>query len=378
MRIPRFLPAFAVMVAAITTAGAIHAGNSPEKTPAPHTDLRPEPPTEPRPVVSQIAGEIVSTARDYIGMVAARVEVDLGFPVSGTIATRRVNLGDTVRRGDILAQMDPETLDAGAWAARAGVVVATNHLASARDAMERQRTLVERGVDSQSQLEDAERGFAAARARLTQAQADLARAEDLLNSTTLHAPYDGVITVVMVEPGAAVSTGQAVVRLASTDEREVVIDLSEVELAALPEAVEFEAKLLAVRNTSAAIRLQSIDPVADSQTRTRRVHFSLINPAASFRIGALVRVEPPRHGTRAIMLPKSAILQTDAGPQVLRVSRPDGVVRHVPVTLGPELGTEPGNTRVLVNSGIELGQEIIIKGIHSIKDGQIVGPRVRK
>jgi RND family efflux transporter MFP subunit len=327
----------------------------------------------PRPVVSQIAGETVEAARDYIGMVSARIEVDLGFPVSGTIATRPVNLGDTVDRGDILAQLDPETLDAAAWAARAGVVVASNQLASARDTMERERTLVERGVESQSRLEDAERGFAAAKARLAQAQADLARAEDLLDSATLRAPYDGVITFVMSEAGAAVSTGQAVVRLASTSEREVVIDLSEAELAALPEKAEFEASLLAVRNTSATIRLRSVDPVADSQTRTRRVHFALVDPVSSFRIGALVRVEPPRGGGRVVILPKSAILQGDDGPHVWLVSRPDGIARRVPVILGPELGD-----RVLITSGVDIGQEIIIKGINSIEDGQSVGPRVRR
>ena len=330
-----------------------------------------EPTLAPRPVVSQIAGETIESTRDYIGIVSARVEVDLGFPVSGTIATRRVSLGDTVRRGDILAQMDPETLEAGTWAARAGVVVATQQLASVRDEMERERTLVERGVESQSRLDDAERAHAAALARRAQAQADLARAEDLLNSATLHAPFDGVITHVAAEAGAAVSTGQAVVRLAGTREREVVVDLSEAELAALPHNAEFEARLLAVRDTSAAIRLQSVDPVADSLTRTRQAHFALVDPPPGFRIGALVRVLPPRNGTRAIVIPRSAILRVGEGAHVWLVSRPDGVVRLTPVTIGQELGN-----RVLVSSGIRAGQEVVIKGINSIKDGQIVGPRV--
>lgn len=326
----------------------------------------------PRPVVSRIAGEAVETTRDYIGMVSARVEVDLGFPVSGTIASRSVNLGDTVHEGDILGQLDPETLEAGVWAARAGAVVATHQLDSARDAMERERTLVERGVESQSRLEDAERAHSAAVARLAQAQAALTRAEDLLNSATLYAPYDGVVTSVMAEVGAAVSTGQAVVRLAGTKQREIVIDLSEAELAALPRNAEFEASLLAVRDTAAIIRLKSIGPVADSRTRTRRAHFSLIDPTAGFRIGALVRVLPPSNGNRVIMVPNSAILMLEDGPHVWLVSRPDGTVQRTPVTLGRDLGN-----RTLVTAGISLGQEVIIKGINSIKDGQIVGPRVQ-
>ena len=350
-----------VLILAVAVARAGHAEKSPEHS-------------EPlRPVVSQIAGETVDSARDYVGIVSARVEVDLGFPVSGTIATRTVGLGDPVRQGDILAQLDPESLEAGVWAARAGVVVATHQLASERDTMERERTLVERGVESQSRLEDAERAHAAASARLAQAQAALKRAEDLLNAATLYAPFDGVITSVLVEAGTAVSTGQAVVRLAGTEDREVVIDLSEAELAALPRNSEFEAKLLAVRDTVAAIRLESIDPVADSQTRTRRAHFSLVDPPPAFRIGALVRVLPPRNGSRAIVIPISAILNHKDGPHVWLVSRPDGMVRRAPVTLGQDLGN-----RVLITSGIDMGQEVIVKGINSIKDGQIVGPRVRQ
>jgi len=349
------------LVLAGTLSGMGHAGDTPDSTDA----------SAPRPVISHIVGETVESTRDYVGMVSARVEVDLGFPVSGTIATRSAKLGDTVRQGDILAQMDPETLEAGAWVARASVVVATQQLASARDAMQRERTLVERGVESQSRLEDAERAHAAALARLAQARAALARAEDLLHSATLRAPFDGVITSVEVEAGASVSTGQAVVRLADTQKREVVIDLSEVELAALPRDAQFEARLLAVRNSSAVIRLQSIDPVADSRTRTRRVHLSIVDPPPSFRIGALVRVLPPRSGSRAIVIPGSAILRDKDGPHVWLVSHPDRKVHRVPVTLGQKL-----DNRVLVSSGISVGQEVIVKGIHSIKDGQIVGPRV--
>ena len=357
-----FLPA--LILALVNPLAGFAGGKSEDTADAVHA---------PRPIVSQIAGETVESARDYIGIVSARVEVDLGFPVSGTIATRRVNLGDSVLQGDVLAQMDPETLEAGAWAARAGVVVATQQLASARDEMERERTLVERGVESQSRLEDAERAHAATLARLTQAEAALARAEDLLNSATLHAPFDGVITYVAAEAGAAVSTGQAVVRLAGTREREVVIDLSEAELAALPQNAEFEARLLAVRDTSATIRLQSIDPVADSRTRTRQAHFALVDPPPGFRIGALVRVLPPRIGNRAIIIPGSAILRDGEGTYVWLVSRPDGVVHRTPVTLGQELGE-----RVLISAGISSGQEVVIKGINSIRDGQIVGPRVHR
>ena len=331
------------------------------------------PQSAPRPVVSEIIGENLTTARDFIGTVSARVEVALGFPASGTIASRPVSLGDTVQKGDILAQLDPEALEAGAWAARASVVIATQQLKSAEDALEREKTLVARGVESQARLEDAERAFAAATARLEQARSALVRAEDILDSAMLRAPHDGVITLVLAEPGASVSAGQPVVRLAGTDEREVVIDLSEAELAVLPKDAVFNTSLLAVEEVSAKIRLRSVDPVADSRTRTRRAHFTLLDPPEEFRIGALVRATPPQNATQIMTIPTAALLQDENGVFVWIVTRPDGVMHKTNITLGDDLGE-----RVIVKSGLQKDQEVVIKGIHSIKDGQIVGPRVGK
>ncbi len=327
----------------------------------------------PRPVVTEITGESPEVIQEYVGTVTARTETDLGFPASGTIASRPVSLGDTVQKGDILARLDPEALEAGAWAARAGVVIATQQLKSAEDALERERILVERGVESQTRLEDAERKFAAAKARLEQAEAALVRAEDILDSATLRAPHAGVITLVLAEPGASVSAGQPVVRLAATEEREVVIDLSEAELAVLPQGAQFSARLLAVSEITADIRLRSVDPVADTRTRTRRAHFTLIDPPAEFRIGALVRAIPRPNDIKVMTIPASAILSDGTGNYVWVVMRPEGKVQKTAITLGENLGG-----RSIVTSGLDKNQEVIIKGIHSIKDGQIVGPRVDK
>lgn len=327
----------------------------------------------PRPVVSEIIGEDPDTARDFIGTVSARTEVDLGFPASGTIASRPVSLGDTVKEGDVLAQLDPEALEAGAWAARAGVVIATQGLKSAQDALDREKILVERGVESQARLEDAERQFAAAKARLEQAKAALIRAEDILDSAVLRAPHDGVITRVFAEPGASVSAGQPVIRLAATDEREVVIDLTESELAILPKQALFDATLLAVSTVHAQIRLRSIDPVADTRTRTRRGHFSLLDAPEEFRIGALVKARPQLEDIKVMTIPANAVLYDNGEPFVWVISRPEGKARKTAITLGQTLGE-----RSIVTSGLQINQEILTKGIHSIKDGQIVGPRVGK
>jgi RND family efflux transporter MFP subunit len=327
--------------------------------------------TAPRPVVSVIADLQNALAVSYVGTVSAKVEVALGFPMIGTIAERPVSQGDTVREGEALAQLDPEDLDASVRAAEAGVSVAEAQANSASDARDRARELAARGVGSQIRLDDAERGLVAAKARLEQAEAALARARDMRALAILKAPWDGIVTQVYEDSGATLAAGQPVLQLSSTGDREVVIDLNEAEAAALKPGAEFMARLVADSSVSAMARLDRIDPVAEKSTRTRRAHLLLMAPPAAYRLGALAHVVRATAADAAIVLPRTAILDTAAKPAVWVVDRSSNAVRRTPVQLGEELGGY-----AIVTSGLSAGDEIVTRGIHSLQDGQIVGPRV--
>lgn len=325
----------------------------------------------PRPVVSVIVNPEAGLPVTFVGSVSAKIEADLGFPTAGTIAERPVSAGDSVTQGQVLARLDPEDLDAALRAAEAGVTVAEAQLRSATDARDRADVLARRGVGSATRLEDAQRALVAAEARLEQARADAARARDLLALATLPAPQDGVVTAVLAEPGAAVAAGQPVVRLAATGEREVVIDLTEQDVATYPEGARFTARLVANPEIAAGAVLSRIDPVAFAATRTRSAHLTLEDASPAFRLGALVRVTPEARADAGVALPAAAILDADAAPAVWIVDRTGDRVHLRPVTLGPALGEF-----VLVSSGLSAGDEVVTKGIHSLEDGQIVGPRV--
>ena len=328
-------------------------------------------PQEPRPVVSVIVRPEASLPVSYVGTVSARIETDLGFPLAGIIAERPVSAGDVVATGQVLARLDPEELDAGLRAAEAGVAVATAQLRSARDATDRARELAARGVGSETRVEDAERALVAAEAGLEQAAATFARARDLFDFATLTAPQPGVVTGVFAEPGAALAAGQPVLRLAGTGEREVLIDLSEQDVANIDIGIRFGVQLVANPAITTSAVLTRIDPVAERTTRTRRLHLTLESPPESFRLGALARVSPSAGPDAAVVLPRAAILVTDGSQAVWRVDRADHSVQRIPVTLGIDIADF-----VVVTGGLAAGDEVIVKGIHSLKDGQIVGPRV--
>lgn len=334
-------------------------------------DSAPAADAAPRPVVSEIVAPSGELAVSFIGTVAAKVEVDLGFPMGGTIAARPVERGDVVARDEVLARLDPEELEADLRAADAGIAVATAQRNSARDARDRARELVARGVGAQTRLDDAERALVAADARLQQAEAARARAADMRALATLKAPWDGVVTTVYQEPGASLSAGQPVLQLSGTAEREIVIDLSEEDAAAARAGQEFVARLVANGAVSARAILDRIDPVAERSTRTRRAHLILQAPPAAFRLGALANVTPVVGESSSIVLPMGAVLGADAAPAVWVVDRTTGSVSRIPVTLGLRF-----RDFVLVTSGLSPGDEVVTRGIHSLQDGQLVGRRI--
>jgi RND family efflux transporter MFP subunit len=321
-----------------------------------------------RPVVSVIVDPQTGISLSYTGTVVARTETALGFPMSGTVAARPVSTGDLVSKGDVLASLDTTDLDADLRTADAAVTVAQAQLRSATDARERAKTLAERGVDSATRLEDAERALISAQARLDQAKASQDRALDIKGLAILTAPYAGVVTGTSAEPGATLSEGQTILQLAAIGKREIVIDVSEEEAGLQQLGDQFIASLLASDTIEADAVLTRIDPVAEKATRTYRLHLSIESAPQEFRLGSLVRVLPAVGKEADIVLPKSALLEP---PAVWIVDRTSNVVSLRPIEVSAMSGDY-----VVVSSGLAAGDEVVTKGIHSLEEGQAVGPRV--
>lgn len=339
-------------------------------------------PTAPRPVVSEVIALKSAVTRDMIGTIAARSEADLGFIVAGRLAERPVEAGSTVPAGGALAVLDPEDLDANLRAAEAQVAQAEAQLEQALDAEERARALKKRGVASSVQLESATRARIGAQSALDQARAAQAAAADRRDSTTLTAPEDGIVTATYAETGATLAASQPVLRFASSAGREVVVDMTETDLALLPEGAVFEVALSAHPDVTAHASVTRVEPLADRATRTRRVHLSLDSPPDGLRLGALVTLRPDIDSTGQLSLPQSAVMQDSTG--ALRVwvvrSAEDGgrqvTARDIEVVSLMATPTLAQNNRVAIAAGLEPGEEVVTRGIHSLTEGQPVGAPV--
>lgn len=323
-----------------------------------------------RPVVSEIVTGLAIATRDFPGVIAAEVETTLGFQTAGRIETRPVNLGDAVTAGQVLATLDQVTLAEDVAAAGAGLRAARAEADFARQSLERAQELHRRGVAPMATLEAAAAKAAAARATVDRARADLTRARDAERFGTLSAPSAGVVSQILAEPGAVVTPGTPVLRLATAAGREAVIDVPDEMLAVLPQDAHFTIETRGDGPKTLSGRLRLIEPVADASTRAHRLRISLADGGHAFRLGTLVTARLDLPEAPLLTLPMAAIRPDTDPPQVWRIG-PDRRAEAVPVRLGQHL-----DDRVVITSGLAPGDEVVIRGIRSITPGQPLGPRV--
>lgn len=327
----------------------------------------------PRPVVSEILGNRPREERSVPGVIDARIEVVLGFQTLGRLIERRVEIGDVVKKGDLLAALDPGDLRGNVAAANAAVEAAEVQLRTATATAERTRALASRNVSSAAALEKAEQALIAAEAASLQARSELARARDAEDFSRMNAPFSGVISDIYEETGAIVAAGAPVMKLSDDGNLEAVIDLPETALVDLDPGDPFELWSESDPQRTLAAKVRLIEPVADAATRTRRVRLSLVE-SGGFRIGSLIRARQAAASGDLLTVDQAAILDPDTDPHVWIVTR-DGsearISRRAVTLIGGEMAG-----RIAVGPELAAGDEIVTRGIHTLSDGQAVGRSV--
>ncbi len=321
-----------------------------------------------RPVVSEIVTLGAAQTRTFTGTVEAQVTSTLAFLTLGRVATLAVATGDTVAKGAVLATLDQVTLDEDLSAAEAALHGARARGLFAQQSFDRVQTLAKRGVASAAQQEQVQAALDTAKAGIAAAQADLARAKDAASYSALTAPMDGVVTATLVDPGTVVSVGTPILTLAGVAGREAVLDVPPETLSLLHLGDGFTV----TGRGRAAIsgQLARIDPSAGSGTRSRRIHLSLFDPPRTYRLGSLISAQLAAQSVSVVTVPQTALTGAQDAPQVWRVEAGRKVTR-VSVTLGATL-----DDRVVVTSGLNAGDEIVLRGVNSLIEGQTVGAAV--
>lgn len=324
-----------------------------------------DPRTQP-PLVRVSTPALASSAtREFTGIVAARVQSDLGFRVGGKVVQRLVNAGEVVRRGQPLMRIDNTDL-ALATRAAAGSVEAARARAIQTAADERRyRDLVAAGAVSASAYDQAKAAADSARAQLASAQAQAGVSRNEANYAVLLADADGTVVETLAEPGQVVSAGQIVVRIARSGPREALVQLPET----VRPPLGSQADARTFDGASGKATLRQLSDSADPASRTFEARYVLGAQTARAPLGSTVTIALETAGKLASTeVPLGALRDMGRGPGVWVIR--DGKQ--------PTIGWQPvrisavGEETATIVAGLNNGQRFVAMGAHMLHQGEVV------
>ena len=323
----------------------------------------------PRPVLSTTVRQTPATALSLTGTIEPATETELGFRILGRMIARNVNVGDIVKKGDVVAAIDPVALELAVRSAQSDVENSDAQLRNAVTTEQRQRALVESRSGTEASLEEAEQARRTAAAAVAKAQANLDKAKEQLGYAQLRAEFDGVVTATSAEVGQVVSAGQTVVTIARPDKRDAVVDVPQAAAQKLKLGAPFEVTLQLDPTIRTSGTVREIAPEAETATRTSRTKIALTDPPEAFRLGSVITASATIAAEPEIVLPSSAILSGSDDQSVWIVDVPGKKVSLRRVKIAGDV--VDGGT-VLVTEGLAPGERVVVAGVHKLEDGQAI------
>ena len=304
-----------------------------------------DPRTQAPLVRAAVAEPAESAGRTFTGIVAARIQSDLGFRVAGKVAERLVEIGETVKRGQPLLKLDPIDLQLALQAQREAVAAAQARARQAADDESRYRDLRGTGAISVSGYDQ------------IKAAADTARAQ----------PKAAVVDT-LAEPGQVVAAGQIVVRLARAGAREVIVQLPETLRPALGSLAQ--ASRLGGAQQPGPARLRQLSDSTDRETRTFEARYVLEGALASAPLGTTVTLRIPEdteQRANVLKVPLGALYDAGKGAGVWRIQGSPEQVAWVPVQV-----RQVADDTALVDGSLQQGDRVVALGVHLLHEGQTI------
>ncbi|KNH30090.1 hemolysin secretion protein D [Pseudomonas syringae] len=335
------------------------------------------PPPDPRLQVPLVRIGLVQPSvpetRVYTGVVAARVQSDLGFRVPGKVTERLVDTGQSVQRGQPLMRIDANDLMLTARAQQEAVLAAMARSRQATDDERRYRDLVSIGAVSASAYAGIKAAADSAKAQLNAAKAQADVAKNSTGYSTLLADSDGVVVDTLVEPGQVVGAGQVVVRVAHSGQREAVIQLPETLRPALGSSATVQ--LYGLDRHEGKAHLRQLSDSADRLTRTFEARYVLEGALANAALGSTISVAiggTPTAIDSEVQVPVASLYDAGKGPGVWVVGGEPEQVTWRPVKF---LGLSNAET-ARVTGNLNINDRIVALGAHLLSEGEQIRPQV--
>jgi len=306
----------------------------------------------PPPAVESARVERLDSARDLrmSGTIEAERSTALSFAVPGTVEQVFVDVGNSVRRGQVVARLTPTSFEHAL-----GIALAQRERAAdvvrRLEPMHTNRTVPEvKWVEAQTTLESAEHAVEIARKNL--------------NDAVLRAPEDGVVAHRNVEPGATVAPGFPAFQLVRTRSVRAVAPVPENQVAKIRVGQPGRVMVAALGREFTG-NVHEIGVLADPLTRTYPVKIALSNPEGALKVGMVVDVFLSLPGEApALVVPREAVRIDDRGGACVYVVGSDAKVLRRPVEVIGFMGE-----RTALASGVSEGEQVVVSGTPMLADG---------
>ena len=323
-----------------------------------------------KPVKMMTVGNATDNLRiTYPAKVSANKSSALSFDVDGVIMSKPISLGDKVKKGDVLAKLDPRDY-------LSNLKIAKAQLNEAESDYKRYATLVKSGAVARADYEARVKNYEVAKSNYR-------IAEKAYEDTILRAPFDGVVANTYVDEKQSVQAKETVLTLQNYDKIDISVQIPEQDIARVRRGLpRSEAeKLLDPRVTFPAaapgkmykVKIKEFSEEADPVTQTFKIVFTMpnphdlvIRPEMTAQISLMQRYFKGMGG-KGIQIPFTAVFLNDKGEKCVWVVKKDMTVTAVQVKTGD---LNEGN--VLITSGLKGGETIVISGADTLSEGMKV------
>jgi len=330
-----------------------------------------EKPAEGTPVtLHRVAAVDVVDRIEATGQLLAKERAQIAAEVGGRITEILIDEGSAAEQGAAVLSIDPERRTLERDSARARVTESHAALVEQERDFERIKELQQRGVASQTQLDQTETQLKLARSRRSAAEAELGMQERALADAIVRAPFAGLIADRLVSRGEFVAPGQKLFELVSLDPIEVEFHLTEIDSSRVKIGNEVDVRVAPFPDETFGATVTIVSPTIDPRTRTLRVKAQLENADRKLRPGLFARVDlgiAKRAGVA--MVPEEAVLQRADGAVVFRVLPENRAERRM-----IEVGAHHDGM-VEVVKGVGPGDLVVLRGQAGLSDGELVSPR---
>lgn len=309
----------------------------------------------------------VSTGPVISGSLQPERKATVRAEVAGAVLSTSVDVGQTVRQGQVVARIDDLAIRDGYESAQSAVRAADGAAQVARRNVQRMETLVGEGAVAERAVEDARMAALAAERQLADARAALAQAEKLLSKTVLRAPISGVVAERSANAGDVVQPGMALLMVVDPSSMQLEASVPSEQLASVRVGAPVEFRVNGYAQSFSGT-VDRVSPVADPVTRQVRVFISIPN-AQNRLVGGLFAEGRIQAETRAgLTAPASAVQMVAGGAddraEALRIR--GGVVELVEVVVGLR---DVRSETIEIASGVAAGDTLLIGAARTVMPG---------